>query len=232
LPPRAMDGIPSPDSDFTRLQDSEVARNVFKQMLDEDFVQQSTAARSWADNMMWLGPGGIGDAWSPADYTQHFLIPLHKAFPQQSLQIGSSNCEGNYCGALFYLIGTHRGTWLGQAATYRSVRMKFGMHARVDTTQQKIVDAWVQLDVVDAFAQMGVDLLGRAKEQASRRGTEMTAEAVPAQAASVFQQITDENVSTVGIWCVFLSSATLLAAVLGCRYRQRRAGDTQPLLLS
>jgi predicted ester cyclase len=176
LPPRAMNGIPSPDSQYVNPGDAEVARKAFRHMLEEDFVKQSRAARWWADDLQWCGPAGVGDARSPDEYVQHFLVPLHAAFPQQKLEIGSSDCEGNYCGALFYLVGYHKGTWLGQPATGRRVVLKFGMHARIDVEQEvdgcgrcgRIVDAWVQLDIPEAFSQMGVDLLGRAKAQHSQ----------------------------------------------------------------
>lgn len=173
LPPRAMDGIPSPDDKYVKPEDAEKARKAFRQMLEEDFVKQSTAVRWWADDMLWCGPAGIGDAKSPSEYAQHFLAPLHQAFPQPELEIGSLDCEGNYCGALFYLVGNHTGHWLGQPATGRRVAMKFGMHARVDLGLAvdgcgqcgRMADAWLQVDIPDAFAQMGVDLLGRARAQ-------------------------------------------------------------------
>jgi len=173
LPPRAMDGIPSPDSNFAKPEDAEKARKAFRIMLEEDFVKQSTAARWWADDLMWCGPAGIGDAKKPEEYVQHFLVPLHAAFPKPKLRIGSMDCEGNYCGALFYLEGTNTASWLGQAATGRHVELKFGMHARFDLGLAvtgcgdcgQIVDAWVQIDIVGAFAHMGVDLLRRAKLQ-------------------------------------------------------------------
>lgn len=172
LPARAMDGIPSPDDKYVNQEDTESARKVFNQMLQEDFVSQSTEARTWAPDLQWCGPAVVGLARTPQEYVQHFLKPLHKAFPWPVLQIGSSDCEGAYCGALFYLVAEQTGPWLGEEPTGKRVRMKIGMHARVDFSQGAeglIVDAWVQLDVLEAFAQMGVDLLARAKEQAARR---------------------------------------------------------------
>jgi len=180
LPPRAMDGIPSPDSNYVKPEDTELSRKAFKQMLEEDFVQKSSAARWWADDMVWDGPAGIGDATSKQEYLQHFLAPLHSAFPDAKLDIGSLDCEGNYCGALFYIVGAHAGTWLGEAATGRPVRIKCGMHARIDVDLEvegcgrcgQMADAWLQMDIPEAFSQMGVDLLGRAKLQAQEMAAE------------------------------------------------------------
>jgi predicted ester cyclase len=177
FPPRAMDGIPSPDSQFAKKEDAEKARKAFMQMLKEDFVEKSSAARWWADDMMWQGPAGIGDAKNSEEYVRHFLTPLHSAFPDAKMEIGSMDCEGNYCGALFYIVGKHTGAWLGQSATGRLVRLKLGMHARIDLSLDvkgcgqcgQMADAWVQLDIPEAFSQMGVDLLARAAAQAAKQ---------------------------------------------------------------
>lgn len=170
LPPRAMDGVPSPDDRYVKAEDTDAARKVFRQMLQEDFVEQSPEGRWWAQDLQWCGPAGIGLARTPEEYVRHFLTPLHKAFPKPTLEIGSTDCEGTYCGALFYLEAEHAGEWLGEQATGKRVRMKLGMHARVDLAGGgNIADAWVQLDIVEAFSQMGIDLLGRAKEQHAQR---------------------------------------------------------------
>lgn len=168
LPPRAMDGIPSPDDNYVRPGDAEAARQVFHKMLEEDFVAQSTEARWWAPDLQWCGPAAVGMAKTPGEYTRHFLEPLHRAFPRPVFEMGSSDCEGNYCGALFYLTAAHTGPWLGEDPTGADVKMKFAMHARVDLSQGPeglIADAWLQVDVPDAFMQMGVDLLARARQQ-------------------------------------------------------------------
>lgn len=172
LPPRAMDGIPSPDSMFAKPSDAKKAHTTFHNMIREDFLEKKTDARWWTDDMMWCGPGGIGEAKSRGDYVNGFLKPLHAAFSGFSLQLDSHNCEGNYCGAHFHLIGTHVGTWLGQKATGRRISLRFGIHARVLVDAHvegcgecgQIADSWAQIDIVAAFNQMGVDLLQRAKD--------------------------------------------------------------------
>jgi len=230
LPPRSMDGIPSPDSDFVRPQDAKIARQTFADMLDLDFVQQSTAAASWTDDMMWLGPAGIGDAWNSRDYVEHFLIPLHTAFPQQSLEIGSSDCEGNYCGALFYLTGRHSGAWLGEAPTHRNITMKFGMHARINIEKRQIVDAWVQLDVVDVFAQMGIDLLNRARERSRWHNKRPMANLTAAPEAASVGQSAQEHTHIAVICFVSLGSAVALVAMR--KHGYRRVGVQQASLLA
>eukprot|EP00421_Protoceratium_reticulatum_P001904 CAMPEP_0168365644 /NCGR_PEP_ID=MMETSP0228-20121227/4824_1 /TAXON_ID=133427 /ORGANISM="Protoceratium reticulatum, Strain CCCM 535 (=CCMP 1889)" /LENGTH=338 /DNA_ID=CAMNT_0008378431 /DNA_START=51 /DNA_END=1064 /DNA_ORIENTATION=+ len=156
LPPRAMDGIPSPDSNYVDPHAAARAAVVFESMIREDLVEQHALARWWAEDMVWCGPGGIGEARSKQQYVTHFLRPLHAAFPAPKLQLDKLVCEGNYCGAHFHLIANHTGTWLGQPATGRRVSLRFGVHARIKLGAAVegcgdcglIEDSWMQLDVV------------------------------------------------------------------------------------
>jgi predicted ester cyclase len=234
LPPRAMDGIPSPDSEFVKPGDAERARHVFKQMLQEDFVQQRTAARWWAEDLMWNGPGGVGDARHPKEYVRHFLVPLHMAFPRPKLQIGSLNCEGNYCGALFYLVAKHEGAWLGEQATGHIVTLKLAMHARVDLAKEvegcgtcgQIADAWLQLDIPEAFMQMGTDLLARAKEQ-HRHGHSQLSTAWDQEVTAPVVKTSPPTGARIGA-IIFCGCAALVLFV--CTPTRRRPVMEEPLL--
>lgn len=168
LPPRAMDGIPAPDDDYATPEDAAKARSVVAAALQEDLVQQSLAASWWVDDLMWCGPAGIGRAEHRADYVEHFLKPLRVAFSDPEMKVDKFVCESNYCGVHFHLYVTHTGPWLGQSATDRRVYLRFGTHFRVvfDTSGSgRVADGWAQVDIVDTFSQMGVDLLARAKVQ-------------------------------------------------------------------
>lgn len=173
LPPRAMDGIPSPNSQFVDPSDAEVARQYFTQMLQEDFKYGSQELRFWAEDMYWCGPGGIGEARSRDEYLRGFLQPLHQAFSNPSLEVNITVCEGNYCSAHFYFVGDHTGTWLGQAATGHRVAIRVGFFARFQLKPSVdgcvdcglITDAWAQMDLPAAFLMMGVDLMERARQQ-------------------------------------------------------------------
>eukprot|EP00747_Dinoflagellata_sp_TGD_P169236 gnl/TRDRNA2_/TRDRNA2_197703_c0_seq1.p1 gnl/TRDRNA2_/TRDRNA2_197703_c0~~gnl/TRDRNA2_/TRDRNA2_197703_c0_seq1.p1 ORF type:complete len:444 (+),score=56.22 gnl/TRDRNA2_/TRDRNA2_197703_c0_seq1:75-1406(+) len=170
-PPRAMDGIPAPDTAFVDPSAAARATIPFRKMIDEDLVSQSLAMRWWAEDMIWYGPGGIGTAKSRGEYLTHFLKPFHASFSNPKLELNSLLCEGTYCGAHFYIVGNHTDKWLGQSATGRLIRIRFGIHARVRLDSHvdgcgscgQIVDGWAQMDIPDAFAQMGVDLFERAK---------------------------------------------------------------------
>jgi len=196
-------------------------------------LQQSAEGRWWASDLQWCGPAGVGLARNPTEYVEHFLLPLHQAFPRPELEIGSMDCEGNYCGALFYLTAEQAGPWLGQAATGKRVRMKFGMHARIDVSVGLIADAWLQLDVIEAFQQMGVDLLTRAKEQHARLGGDATS----AQLAELNDEVSaiKQDVTTDAVALPMLLGLLALAALsllLRAHFVVRRSPLVQAPLLA
>lgn len=165
--PNAMDGFPAPMSAAVDPADTETSERVWRAAVEEDYVLGTGGARWWAENMTWYGPGGVGTAHSREQYLAHFLTPLHAAFSNVTLQMDLLVCEGRYCGAHFYLHGTHTGPWLGEKATGRRVRIRCGAHAHLD--KGRIVEGWLIIDVPRAFADMGVDLYARAKAIAANR---------------------------------------------------------------
>ena len=182
-PPRAVDGLPAPNSVYVgsalaaRRAEMEAA---VMAAISADLVQMDGRALSWAEDAAWYGPGGIGRATNRAQYAEHFLEPLAAAFEAPaSLALDMVLCEANYCGAHFLLRAKHVGAWLGVAATGRVMTLRFGMHVRlaVSTTERRscadpsavcIAEAWAQVDLLAAFASVGVDLLANAKKRMVR----------------------------------------------------------------
>jgi len=162
--PNCMDGSPAPMSAMVDPRDTLASEKVWRAAVQEDYVLGTGDARWWAEDMVWYGPGGVGIAHSRQEYVTHFLKPLHAGFSNISLQLDLLVCEGKFCGAHFYLHGTHTGEWLGEKATGRRVRVRCGAHAHV--RGGKIVEGWLIVDVARAFADMGVDLYGRARNVA------------------------------------------------------------------
>ena len=124
-------------------------------------------ARWWAEDITWYGPGNIGTARSRQQYLTHFVEPLHAGFSDITLQTDLLVCEGRYCGAHFYLHGTHTGTWLGEQATGRRARIRCGAQAHVE--KNRIVEGWRIIDVPRALGDMGVDLYARAAAIAAKQ---------------------------------------------------------------
>jgi len=162
--PNAMDGFPAPLSAAVDPRDTVVSEKVWRAAVREDYLLGTGGARWWAEEIVWYGPGGVGTAHSRQEYLTHFIKPLHAGFSDISMQLDMIVCEGKYCGAHFYLHATHTGEWLGEKATGKRVRIRCGAHAHLEGG--KIVEGWLIIDVPRAFADMGVDLYGRARKVA------------------------------------------------------------------
>ena len=173
-PPRAVDGLPAPNSLYTGKVDAgSRAENeaLLLRAIRSDFLDRDGQAAWWAVDASWYGPGGIGRARNRAEYSTSFLAPLRAAFAQPSLEVDMLLCEANYCGAHFRITAMHNGSWLGAGATGRDVSLRVGMHARMAVGAERracdagacIAEAWVQMDLPAAFADMGIDLLARAR---------------------------------------------------------------------
>jgi len=165
--PYAMDGLTAPLSSMFTPEDAAASRKVWEAALAQDYDQQSLEAGFWAEDMVWYGPGGVGTAKSRQDYVKHWLSPLFAAFSETERKTDLVVCEGPYCGAHFYIWGTHTGEWFGEKATGKRVPIRCGAHAHI--VGGKIVEGWLIIDVPRAFHAMGVDFYARAKAIAEEK---------------------------------------------------------------
>merc|ERR550537_1007153 len=127
-----MDGLPAPNSLYLAPKVKAMSQEMEALMLRAiraDFIEKDGTAPWWASNAAWYGPGGIGRATKSAEYTAHFLAPLHAAFAAPSLALDALVCEGAYCGAVFQVHALHQGPWLGVQATGRRVALRFAVNA-------------------------------------------------------------------------------------------------------
>eukprot|EP00931_Biecheleriopsis_adriatica_P008556 TRINITY_DN109712_c0_g1_i1.p1 TRINITY_DN109712_c0_g1~~TRINITY_DN109712_c0_g1_i1.p1 ORF type:complete len:418 (+),score=85.45 TRINITY_DN109712_c0_g1_i1:66-1256(+) len=168
--PNAMDGFPAPLSSMFTKEDAAKSEKVWQAALQEDYDMGKQEGRFWAEDINWYGPGGVGTAHSRKDYVTHWLTPLHAAFSDITRSTDLVVCEGPYCGAHFYLWGTHTGEWMGEKPTGKRVPIRCGAHARI--VDGKIVEGWLIIDHARAFQAMGVDLFGRAREIALAKAAE------------------------------------------------------------
>jgi predicted ester cyclase len=171
LAPASMDGGPAPLSAAVDPKDTERAEATFRRALEEDHLLASADAPSWSENMTWYGPAGVGTARSRDEYVKHWLRPLHSAFSNITMQLDFLVCEGNYCGAHFYVWGRHTGEWMGEGPTQQMVPIRCGAHVHVDK-QGRIVEGWLVMDTARAFKAMGVDLFARYKAKATELAKE------------------------------------------------------------
>eukprot|EP00466_Bigelowiella_natans_P009143 jgi/Bigna1/133827/aug1.22_g8535 len=167
-PPRAMDGIPAPVSSLVNKNIETTRRSHQTMSLLSDWMEKSTDSYRcegvWKKDMIWYGPVGIGMATNCEEYHKHFLIPLHSAFTDSSLEIDVFSCEGPYCGVHGRFSATHTGEWLGAKPTGKRINLRFGMHYHVDVVAHDIGESWAIFDLPDVFNQMGINLWDRMKQ--------------------------------------------------------------------
>lgn len=127
-------------------------------------AHQSGNGGYWARDMLWYGPGGIGSNHTYAGFQRDHRIPLLTAFPDRKggnhfARFGDGDyvCSGGWPSMTM----THTGPYRGVAATGRRVTLRVMDFWRCAGGQ--IAENWVLLDLVDLFAQMGVDLIARAR---------------------------------------------------------------------
>lgn len=118
----------------------------------------------WHEDMMWYGPGGIGSTFGWDGFVNHHRAAFLRAFPDR--KGGNHFCrigDGNY-GAFSgwpSMTMTHRGDYLGVAATGKSLTLNVMDFYRI--AEQKIAENWVMLDYLGMFHEMGVDLVARSR---------------------------------------------------------------------
>jgi len=155
------DGVPAPLSVIARERNSTTARKAAAGALADGWAGNSEDAKWWHRNLTFYGPGGIGRARSVEEFQRHVLGPFRQAFADRTCDTHMLFCEGNYCAALGTLQGRHVGTWVGQAASNRTVTVRFAMHFRI--VDDLIMEGWAIFDFPGMFAQLGKDFFAAAR---------------------------------------------------------------------
>jgi len=156
-PPAALDGVPAPLSFLTTPGQAAASRRVCELALG-DWRLAGEVGAAWAEDLVFYGPAGVGLARGKREYAQ-VLVAFQDAFTDVELDVDVMPCEGAYCGAHGHLVGTHAGDFLGEPASGKRTRLRFGMHWHV--VQGKVQEGWAIFDFPGWFGQLGIDLLSR-----------------------------------------------------------------------
>ncbi|MCR9135291.1 MAG: ester cyclase [Alphaproteobacteria bacterium] len=118
----------------------------------------------WHEDMLWYGPAGIGSNYRWDGFVQDHREPFLRAFPDR--EGGDHYCrigDGDYAAISGWpsMTMTHRGDYLGIAATNRALTLRVMDFYRCADGQ--IMENWVMLDYLHLFDQMGVDLIARSE---------------------------------------------------------------------
>jgi predicted ester cyclase len=149
--------------------DGDASLNLVEQMLGDlhvydpktgDSGGQTGVGGTWADDMLWYGPGGVGSNHRWDGFKKDHRTPFLRAFPDR--KGGSHYCrigDGNYAAVSGWpsMTMTHRAEYLGLPATDKALTLRVMDFYRC--AQGRIAENWVLLDYVDLARQMGHDIL-------------------------------------------------------------------------
>jgi len=126
-------------------------------------------ARFWHPRMNWYGPAGIGTGRGIAGFRNWHQIPFLNAMPDRGQYVDDITYhffgDGDYCGVTGWpnmiQTVTHDG-WMGIAPAGKKITMKSLDFWRIE--DGLIRENWVMVDLLDAYQQLGVDVLARMRE--------------------------------------------------------------------
>jgi predicted ester cyclase len=160
-PPATHDGVCPPHPERSEASAALVEAMLFDLRSFEpgsfESAGQTGAGGYWHEDMLWYGPSGIGANFTYDGFQRDHRIPFLTAFPDR---VGGNHFarfgDGDYVcsGGWPSMTMTHRGPYLGVAATDRPMTLRVMDFWRVQ--DGSIRENWVLLDLIDLFAQMGV----------------------------------------------------------------------------
>jgi len=166
-PPNAMDGIPAPISRISKMEDAVIAKEIAREALYHDLLgEEMSASALWNEDMTWYGPVGFGTATNKKEYEDVFINAIRSAFTEREIQLDILTCEGTYCGANGFLLGNNSGAFLGEEASNRQTKLRFGFHWRVDTVNGVIPEGYALFDLPGFFIQNDINLYERMNDPA------------------------------------------------------------------
>ncbi|MEM1236392.1 MAG: ester cyclase [Pseudomonadota bacterium] len=125
--------------------------------------------RFWHDRVNWYGPAGIGTARGIAGFRNWHQIPFINAMPDRGQYVDEITYhffgDGDYCAVTGWpnMIQTiTQNGWMGIAPSGQRITMKSLDFWRIE--DGKIRENWVMVDILDAYRQLGVDVLARMEE--------------------------------------------------------------------
>ncbi|MDE0841036.1 MAG: ester cyclase [Porticoccaceae bacterium] len=168
-PPTAIEGVQLGDSAAAK---TDLSMNLIRDFLFDglnNFDQQSLSSMGvdefFHSNVKWYGPGGIGACLSLAEFQQYHQQPWLEAYPDRLVQdLDSLFADGDFVASSAWagVKAKHLGRYLNVEATDNNVTFN-GMDFWL-RRDDKFVENWVFVDMLDLFQQFGVDLLQNARE--------------------------------------------------------------------
>ena len=124
-----------------------------------------TLAKTWHDDMLWFGPGGIGATYTIDRYQEQHQRPFKAGLDDIVFNGHVCNyAEGNYAGWFGWpnLTMTSRGGFMGLPASDRRLDMRVVDMYRRDG--DKPAENWIFIDMLYWMMQQDVDVLERTRQ--------------------------------------------------------------------
>jgi hypothetical protein len=124
--------------------------------------------RSWAEDMIWWGPTGIGATYTIERYAKQHAGPFRAAFSERT---GTGHiarlAEGTFGGFFGWpnFTAVNSGPFLGQPPSHK--RSEFRVIDIYRRRADKLAENWVFIDLPHFLMQQGIDLIGQTKGQPS-----------------------------------------------------------------
>ncbi|PRY26086.1 SnoaL-like polyketide cyclase [Aliiruegeria haliotis] len=119
-------------------------------------------ARTWADDMIWWGPAGIGSTYTIERYAKQHSAPFRDGFTERS---GTGHlcrmAEGRYGGFFGWpnFVATPTGGFMGMPATGKPGEFRvIDIYRRAG---DKLAENWIFIDLLHFWKQQGLDVLAR-----------------------------------------------------------------------
>ena len=132
---------------------------------DKEDLTSMGVADFFHDNVNWYGPGGIGGCLSLKEFQNYHQQHWLTAFPDRKVQdLDSLFAQGDFIGSSGWagVTSQHTGDYLSAKATGNQINFN-GMDFWL-RRDDKFVENWVFVDMIDLFDQFGIDLLQQARE--------------------------------------------------------------------
>jgi predicted ester cyclase len=118
--------------------------------------------RYWKEDMIWVGPAGIGTMNGLDEFEYVYRKPFIEAFPDKAAHDIVRIAEGDWVAGTGYQDTTFANDWLGIKATGQKIRMRYMDFWRVEvdgeTGERKLAENLVLIDILGVLEQAGYDI--------------------------------------------------------------------------
>ncbi|MGP1358870.1 ester cyclase, partial [Roseicyclus sp.] len=118
--------------------------------------------RTWAEDMLWWGPEGVGATYTIPRYARQHSGPFRAAFADRT---GTGHiarlAEGHYGGFFGWpnFTARHKGGFMGLPGA--EARAEFRVVDIYRREGDKLAENWIFIDILHFLKSQGVDVLGR-----------------------------------------------------------------------